>query len=257
MTPKEVNTVISFHINRIKRWDSVWLNGERIYAEDLRKVAKEGDHVRWEAYRSRWSDSRHFYVTRQALEDALEFEAHRKEWKAKSSRLRDSQRSRVYAWEREVVRRGYCPKVADPKALVDEVFEAYGLAALSPRVIVSRRKDRYSTYHGGFQHKIVLAAAWGTDMEVVLHEAAHALLAVGYGAYEGSTFKAVPIEPHGPEFVALLMELYEMYLPEGLYDPKRATVRVRIAWGFCLATHVKTQRAVSPLYVQRAEQGIR
>lgn len=249
MTAAEVNLVISYSMmgSKMQRYDYVSINGTQVRPADVRRIAKEGDEIYWESYR----DYRTIYVTRERLATAVAYKAQRAKTKAAFGRVRDSQRSALYQWEREIVKRGTLPKVARPKSLIAEVFAAYGLDALTPHVVISHKRTRSSCYQSLY-HRITLAAGWGTDLEVVLHEAAHALLQVGYGTFTSGHYRAVPIEAHGPEFAALLLELYEMYLPDGTFDPANAKTRIRIDRTFCLATHVRKQRATCDLYVRHA-----
>ena len=129
---------------------------------------------------------------------------------------RDYQRSKVYEWD-YAVRQTLLADIDDLtqdecEELTKEVWDVLGLmdVAPPPSVEITKQKKSYSTYycdHGRKtipEHHIRLAERWGGKMETVLHEIAHAVLAV---------VDTVPYRNHGPAFVSVLRDLYRLWHP--------------------------------------------
>ena len=183
----------------------IYLNGDQMNSmTELKKNAQEGDLVKIQVSSSRgWYEVDHMaFVIGQdiyLLEDWREA----KEIRKKYHRPRDSYRQRVYDWQtwlpdgRELTQQ----EIED---LADEVYETYGYPGKKPAIVITKAKKVWSTYYGGWRHEIRLAAGWGQKEKYFLHELAHALIhTMGIGKSAAS---------HGKEFVALFLELCELWL---------------------------------------------
>lgn len=124
---------------------------------------------------------------------------------------RDFQRSKVYSFERYCM--SFVPVPLRYKLNKDEIEDIYryiyaslgiDLAAV-PKIEVSNAKKSYSTYYS-FYNLIKLAAGWGQEIKVVLHELAHAI--------EDVLEDKADSVAHGRTFVAIIMALYELFIPE-------------------------------------------
>lgn len=124
-------------------------------------------------------------------------------------RPRDSQRSRVYAWQRTL--NGYdCPPewktIQEVSAWAEPVWRTergrYGLARKeAPEFVAAGWGQRRALSYRS--HKISLPL-WARKRSVVLHEMAHRLAPTG--------------EAHGPRFVAILMGLLARHAGFNLQD---------------------------------------
>jgi hypothetical protein len=119
--------------------------------------------------------------------------------------LRDSQRAKLYAWERKAVV-GYLtsPELTldECRALVEEAYRRFGLT-LYPRVIAPDHGGRRYARGGA---STVLLPRWARRVAVVLHEAAHGIterLAQRHGIPDPAA--------HGPEFVRVFVSLLEAW----------------------------------------------
>lgn len=112
------------------------------------------------------------------------------------SAARDSQRSAVYAWERQVARKYPALKreltLEQCREMVHRVWEDYfGSASKPPEILDGRGRRRAC----GGRWSISLPR-WSRSPYVVLHETAHA-----FGAHH----------QHGPNFARLYLELMNRY----------------------------------------------
>lgn len=123
--------------------------------------------------------------------------------KIKTRSSRDTQRSKVYRWERRWVLGWDGPEMTldECRALVERVLKAFGGRSF-PR-IADGRGTRIAR---GSRYRISLPR-WARRRPIVLHEVAHALLPRGISMLGG--FGVIP--GHGPEFVRLFIELLVRY----------------------------------------------
>lgn len=207
MKRKEVRELIQAHAymqggGRGKKYEC-WLNGEHCSYQELMKEADEGDKVTIEVWdRDQWYQigRTSFYID--SNDPDVEWYLQHLERTKKHRSPRDSQRQKVYDWERQALPKGKQLTYQQLDRLAADVYETYGYDN-PPRMVVSSAKKSYSSYYPGL-HEIRLAEGWGQYQPVVLHELAHALIkSMGIG-------KKVP--SHGKEFTALYMELCELYL---------------------------------------------
>lgn len=189
-----------------------FLNGDWYPSKkDMLKVIEEGDNINLSVYTARGGyevDSIRFKVEDSSeTQDLLEYyRQQRSSNRTKNGNIRDYQKTKVYRWERAVIRESGLENLKltfdQSVALVEEIFFTYGKEA--PEVIEKRALKKFSySYHDG---SIGLAKEWGNNKKVVIHEAAHSLLTLN-GFASGSV-----ISPHGPEFVAVYVELLELFL---------------------------------------------
>lgn len=136
---------------------------------------------------------------------------------------RDTQRSKVYAWERaDIWPDGISAQDHEPEMSLEEclifiarVWQDYTTAP-PPRV---RQGRRGATARGG-RYRITLPT-WAQNKWVILHELAHALL-----AYRQS------IEPwHGPEFARHYIDLLATYLKVSKTELTRSARKRKIKVG--------------------------
>jgi hypothetical protein len=190
-----------------------YLNGKRLHSyAQLKKNAQRGDKVAIEVYSSRggWvKDTVSFLIE---PDDCLV--NYYRDFKQRNKKYtnRDYQRSKVYRWQQNIPR-GKQLIQEQIEALVTEVYDDYGFPGQEPRIVVTRAKKSFSTYFS-WKHEIRLAWGWGQRERVVLHELAHALL---------HTMK-LDVPSHGKEFVALFIELCELYLDEDISIAKQRGV---------------------------------
>ncbi|MDE2745016.1 MAG: hypothetical protein OXI41_03380 [Chloroflexota bacterium] len=116
----------------------------------------------------------------------------------------DWQRNHVYEWERARLQLdgadGVMLELGEAQALVDAVYRDYfPNRPRPPRVI---RSDSDETHYDGSRRTIQLAG-WAMTLDVVLHETAHALI----------DSAGVDDPGHGGRYLALLLELWQRYLP--------------------------------------------
>lgn len=161
-------------------------------------------------------------------------------WKEKITvrRKRDSQRSRVYDWERQHVdgrlskmtlresrEMGRNPKMTldECRALVGEVWRFYfGSESEPPNV-----KDGRGTRRALAGYFDVSFPRWARTRSTVLHEMAHAILSRSY--HWGSA--AGGAAPHGPEFVRVYCQLLARFDGRKLGELTRSAraCRVKVA----------------------------
>lgn len=136
-------------------------------------------------------------------------------------RVRDSQRSAVYRWERECAKRwpdllSHNMTPGEIRALVARVWSDYrGSEKGMPEIRIATPSARGGAWANRFRMRI---PAWGRRPWVVLHETAHSLLA---GAPGGQ-----PDGAHGPTFARLLLELFERYAGVPLAEAKSIGVNL-------------------------------
>jgi hypothetical protein len=111
-----------------------------------------------------------------------------------NKRPRDSQRSRVYAWERLFYPTRDCRRMLSRNEMAELVTQACGLFGTPLPRLPRTRARRVAFYRPG-KHELHIPA-WAQYPEIVLHEVAHATL-----------YNRRDVEAHGPEFVARFMVL--------------------------------------------------
>lgn len=142
---------------------------------------------------------------------------------------RDSQRSKLYAWERKALfpdekdRRFL--SLAECEDLIVRAWRRYGIAWPPPKVGDGRRRTG-ACYSRAFH--MVKLPRWARFPEVVLHEVAHAI--VGHHARRD-------ISSHGPEFLRVYIELVAIFLKKDAGEMKKSArgARLKVApasqWG--------------------------
>ena len=139
-------------------------------------------------------------------------------------RLRDSQRSKLYAWENrecDLLRfRGTeCVppmELREIKKLVTKVARDYGLT--KRKVLVKDGRGRRNACYSHYERAIKLPI-WSRRPVVVLHELAHWITRV----MSGRDYAA-----HGREFTGIFMELLRRYNGEDLAAMQESANRVRL-----------------------------
>ncbi|MDO8943285.1 MAG: hypothetical protein Q7U75_08885 [Desulfobacterales bacterium] len=109
---------------------------------------------------------------------------------------RDTQRSRLYAWERGLGLHDEALTLDGCRAVLGRVADGYGWSTVHV-------KDGRGTRTAYARGSTVSLPVWARNHRVVLHEMAHVLM--GYGDHAS----------HGPEFVRLYIDLLVRYHPEG------------------------------------------
>jgi len=144
----------------------------------------------------------------------------------------DGQRNHVYEWERARLQLdgadGIRLELGEAQALVDAVYRDYfPQRPRPPRVIHSDSDD---THYDGSGH-IIQLAGWAMALDAVLHETAHALI-------DGA---GVDDPGHGGRYLALLLELWQRYLP---------IVDMEAARGAAIAAGMEVADSPRPLLVR-------
>ena len=144
----------------------------------------------------------------------------------------DVQRNHAYAWERARLQLdgadGVRLELGEAQALVDAVYRDYfPNRPRPPRVI---RSDSDETHYVG-SGRIIQLAGWAMTLDVVLHETAHALI----------DSAGVDDPGHGGRYLALLLELWQRYLP---------IVDTGAALAAALATGLEVEDSVRPLLLR-------
>ncbi len=145
-------------------------------------------------------------------------------------KVRDSQKSRVYAWDRSL-EQGEPMTLDECRQLIESVWEKYAVAGCTGTCALSgtasyRTEERRpaaptvvdgrgTTIARGGLHRISLPR-WARTKPVVLHECAHAILE--HREFHQRTPGGVAA--HGPEFARIFMELLVRF---GGYE--RRTIR--------------------------------
>ncbi len=151
----------------------------------------------------------------------------------------DIQRNHAYAWERTWLQLdggdGITLLTWEAQDVVDAVYSDYFPVGPNPPRVV--RSGEGSTHYDGMRHRIYLAD-WAMTLDAVLHETAHALLQSA----------SVDDPGHGGRYIALLLSLWERYLPIIDVDAAREEAR---ADGLQVADSVqplpRRAQGVSPL----------
>ncbi len=209
MNRTEVNAVISARL-----WNKgglkgavygIWINGWQIPCNALKEVRKravEGDSVRVKIWWGRRGEMDFQFVI---LPNDLLVDI----WKDQRGKTnadgapRDTNRQKVYNWERSNFPKGRELSLSQIDTLVSEIYDTYGFSGKEPIVKSSYRHKDTSTYYPMY-HEIRLAAGWGHKKMTVLHEVAHDLI--------NSMGLTTKVASHGKEFVSLFMELSELWL---------------------------------------------
>lgn len=117
------------------------------------------------------------------------------------ARFRDSQRSKVYAWER------FLPD--GPPMTMEECADLIARAtALYSSVGPPRLKDGRGTRIARGGAWTINLPKWARTARTVLHETAHCICWRRLGPHAHAA--------HGPEFVAVFLDLYERFVDSGL-----------------------------------------
>lgn len=109
---------------------------------------------------------------------------------------RDSQRQKVYNWERSIIDEKLAQQLTldECKALIQKAYDRYAPGSRFPRI-----NGRGTTIARGSPYEISLPT-WARTPSVVLHETAHALMPASYTR-----------SGHGPEFVRMMITLWEWH----------------------------------------------
>ena len=131
-------------------------------------------------------------------------------------RQRDSQRAKVYKWERESLfpRDRVHLSLEDCKDIVSDAFDLYGIPTPT---VADGRGTRWAR---GSLRRINLPI-WARTLPVVLHESAHGIT---------SRFDATAA-PHGPLFVRIYIDLASRFMDIPISDLRRSARAKRIRVG--------------------------
>lgn len=141
----------------------------------------------------------------------------------------DSQRSKVYRWEQNLIRSEF-QRITDNNEVrryVRQVAEFHNIRV--PAVRFSTRAKRTAHYNP-MKHEIMLQAnndGWSRNLAVILHEMSHAVICEKEVSFPENT-----TAHHGPEFVAIFISTLVKFglnlCPNKLVDGARSK-RVRVA----------------------------
>ncbi len=126
----------------------------------------------------------------------------------------DVQRNHAYQWENARLREdgsdGIRLEIQEAQSVVDAIWNDYFTVRPDPpRVLRSTNGRTYATMHN------IYLADWAMTLDAVLHETAHALL----------NRASVDDPGHGGRYIALLLSLWERYLPIVDVEAARATAQ--------------------------------
>ncbi len=128
----------------------------------------------------------------------------------------DQQRNHAYQWEDARLRLHGAHDISldleEAQQVVDAVYGDYFPHRPNPPQVVRTGGDE--THYDGARHRIQLAD-WAMTLDAVLHETAHALLRSG----------SVDDPGHGGRYLALLLALWERYLPVVDIEAARGAAR--------------------------------
>ena len=149
----------------------------------------------------------------------------------------DVQRNQAYQWERNRLQRDGGSEIQleiqEAQSVVDAIWDDYFTVRPNPPRVL--RSHDGGTRYNSSTHRIYLAD-WAMTLDVVLHETAHALMQHASVADPG----------HGERYTALLLALWERYLPIVDVDAARAAAQ---------AEGLEVADSVLPL--PRRAQGVR
>ena len=149
----------------------------------------------------------------------------------------DTQRNHAYQWENARLREdgsdGIRLEIQEAQSVVDAIWDDYFTVRPNPPRVL--RSHDGGTRYNSSTHRIHLAD-WAMTLDVVLHETAHALMQRASVADPG----------HGERYIALLLALWERYLP---------IVDVAAARAAAQAEGLEVADSVLPL--PRRAQGVR
>ena len=126
---------------------------------------------------------------------------------------KDSQRSRVYAWEKKfysMKRNKDFTTLTSIQRFLDDVRDDIGLDA-KIEVVSSRKLNSNWAWAKTYEGQIVLPGGWARTMGPALHELSHHIV---YHHMEKPN--AVSIAWHGPEFVSVFTALMHTYMGNSL-----------------------------------------
>lgn len=114
-----------------------------------------------------------------------------------NERRRDSQRQRLYRWERRFMQSNARMTIFQCDLMVKQAYAVYGLEWKG-----STRPGRSDARTARGSAERVTLPPWARQPAVVLHEAAHGI------AHTIGMQRKLTLAPHGPEFARIMIELW-------------------------------------------------
>ncbi len=193
-----------------------YINGNHIGgSQDLRRRAEEGDEVRIEVFKNQFVAGR------------IRFQVEESEISGTSSstknnihtRPRDSQKNKLYTWEKlDVFRDGWRENRAESEQKAEEfvegICEKFGFESSVPSV--RHRSERKKCEYYPREDEIRIGG-WGFSKEILVHETTHAIL-------EKLNLNRL-VSSHGPAFTTLFMKALSKTLGYSIEEMKEKADR--------------------------------
>ena len=190
-----------------------YINGNHVGgSQDLRKNANEGDKVRIEVFKNQFVAGRiRFQVEESEISDTSSSTNNI------HTRPRDSQKSKLYTWEKlDVFRDGWRKNRVESEEraeeFVESICEDFGFSAPSVRHHSGRKKCEYYP-----REEEIRIGGWGFSKEILVHETTHAIL-------EKLSLNRL-IASHGPAFTTLFMKALSKTLGYSVEEMKNKADR--------------------------------
>lgn len=191
-----------------------YINGNCIGgSQELHRRAEEGDEVRIEVFKNQFIAGR---IRFQVEEDEISGTSSTKN--SIHTRPRDSQKSKLYTWEKlDVFRGGWRKNQVESEQEAEEfiknICEDFGFSAPSVRHNSGRKKCAYFPR----EDEIRIGGWGGFSKEILVHETAHAVLEkLGLNKF---------IASHGPAFTTLFMKMLSKTLGYSIEEMKEKADR--------------------------------
>ena len=190
-----------------------YINGNHVGgSQELRRRAEEGDEVRIEVFKNKFFAGRvRFQVEESEITGTTTTQNN------VHSRPRDSQKNKLYTWEKvDVFRDGWrknrVESVEEAEEFVERICESFGASAPSVWHHSGRKKCEYYP-----RQDEIRIGDWGFSKEILVHETSHAIL---------ETFNINKLVPsHGPAFTTLFMKALSKKLEYSIEEMKKKADR--------------------------------
>jgi len=192
-----------------------YINGSHVGgSQDLRKNANEGDEVRIEVFKNQFVAGRiRFQVEKSEISGTSSAK------KSIHTRPRDSQKSKLYTWEKlDVFRDGWRKNQVESEERAEKfvkgICEDFGFEDSVPSVRHHSGRKKCEYYPREDEIRI---GGWGFSKEILVHETVHAILEkLGLNKLVAS---------HGPAFTTLFMEALSKILGYSIEEMKEKADR--------------------------------
>ena len=192
-----------------------YINGNCVGgSQELRKQVEEGDEVRIEVFKNQFVAGRiRFQVEESEISDTSSSTNNI------HTRPRDSQKSKLYAWEKfDVFRNGWRKNRVESEKKAEEfikgICEEFGFENSIPSVRHRSGRKKCEYYP---REEEIRIGGWGFSKEILVHETTHAIL-------EKLSLNRL-IASHGPAFTTLFMKALSKTLGYSVEEMKNKADR--------------------------------